>query len=248
MQNLNDLGQPIGFPLDDWTGASAPDRAPMVGLRCRLEPLEADRHAAALYAAYSADRDGGNWTYLPYGPFENAAAYGEFVNGIQLTGDTLFFAIVDRALETPVGVASYLRAAPAMGSIEVGHLSYSPALQRTPVSTEAMYLMMRRVFDDWGYRRYEWKCDSLNAPSVAAAKRLGFRYEGKFRYHVVFNRRNRDTAWLSVTVEEWPGIRAAMESWLDPDNFDDAGVQRKRLGELMPPSAGKPIVVDADQA
>jgi RimJ/RimL family protein N-acetyltransferase len=244
MQETNELGQPVGMTVEDWTGATAPDREPMVGLRCRLEPLDADRDAAALHAAYSEDRDGANWTYLPYGPFANEMAYGEFVNGIQQDGETLFFAIVDLASASAVGVASYLRAAPAMGSIEVGHLSYSPALQRTPISTEAMYLMMRRVFDDWGYRRYEWKCHSLNGPSIAAAKRLGFRYEGKFRNHVIFKGRNRDTAWLSVIVEEWPAIRTAMESWLDPDNFEGDGRQRKRLADLMPDSAGQGIVVD----
>ena len=248
MQTKNGLGQPVGLPTEDWKGASEPDREPMVGSRCRLEPLDADRHAAVLHAAYSENRDGGNWTYLPYGPFENAAAYGEFVDGLQRIDDTLFFAIVDRASQSAVGVASYLRAAPAMGSIEVGHLSYSPALQRTAISTEAMYLMMRRVFDDWGYRRYEWKCDSLNGPSVAAAQRLGFRYEGLFRNHVVMKSRNRDTSWLSVTVEEWPGIRTAMESWLDPSNFNADGGQRKRLGDLMPASSGRAIVVPAEEA
>jgi hypothetical protein len=133
-----------------------------------------------------------------------------------------------------------------MGSIEVGHLSYSPALQRTPISTEAMFLMMKRVFVDWGYRRYEWKCDSLNAPSVAAAQRLGFRFEGLFRNHVTMKGRNRDTAWFSITEEEWPAIRVAMESWLDPRNFDVHGIQRRRLGDLMPSTAGQAIVLNAN--
>jgi RimJ/RimL family protein N-acetyltransferase len=242
MSNTNALGQPVGSPLPDWAGATAPDRESMRGARCRLETFDADRHADSLHRAFAEDRAGGNWTYLPYGPFETAAQYGQFITALHAVGDTHFFAIVDLASDAPVGLASYLRAAPAMGSIEVGHLCYSPLLQRTPVSTEAMCLMMRRVFDDWGYRRYEWKCDSLNAPSVAAARRLGFRYEGLFRNHVVFKGRNRDTSWLSIADAEWPAIRDALEAWLDPDNFDDEGGQRKRLGELMPDFAGQPIV------
>ena len=177
----NDLGQPIGDALADWRGATPPVHERIEGTRCRLEPLSADTHAAALHAAYLEDRDGAGWTYLPYGPFDSAEAYAEAVRGFESLGHTLFYAIVDRASGEPVGAASYLRIDPALGSIEVGHLRYAPVLQRTPTSTEAMYLMMRRAFEDWGYRRYEWKCDSLNAPSRAAARRLGFRYEGTFR-------------------------------------------------------------------
>jgi RimJ/RimL family protein N-acetyltransferase len=247
MQNTNELGQPVGISVPDWLGASVPDRTSLLGSRCRLDALDAERHAEALHIAYSQNRDGGNWTYLPYGPFSSPKEYREWVEGVQDADDPYFFAIVDSASETPVGVASYLRVVRLMGSIEVGHLSFSPALQRTPVSTEAMFLMMKRVFDDWGYRRYEWKCDSLNGPSVTAAKRLGFRYEGVFRNHVVMKGRNRDTAWFSMTDEEWPAIRVAMESWLDPRNFDEAGRQRKRLGSLMPETAGRAIVVNANE-
>jgi len=245
-QFTNELGQPIGAPVKDWVGAPEPDRETIVGSRCRLESLDADRHAAALYAAYSKNIDGGNWTYLPYGPFETEQDYLDLVRGILTLRDTYFFAIVDVSSGAPVGVASYLRAIPAMGSIEVGHLSYSPAMQQTPISTEAMYLMMRRVFEDWGYRRYEWKCDSLNAPSCAAAQRLGFRFEGNFRNHVVAKNRNRDTSWFAITDDEWPGIRAAMETWLETTNFDASGAQRVRLADLMPASAGKALVVMVD--
>ena len=220
----------------------------MMGERCLLEALDAKRHGEALFSAYAENGDGSNWTYLPYGPFRSLADYRDFASGMQGLDDPIFFVIIDRATGKPVGVAAYLRIAADIGSIEVGHLNYAPALQRTPSSTEAMYLMMKRVFDDWGYRRYEWKCDSLNAPSVAAAQRLGFRFEGVFRNHVIFKRRNRDTAWFSITDGEWPGIRCALESWLDPGNFDDKGRQRKRLFELMPSSIGKAIVLDADSA
>jgi RimJ/RimL family protein N-acetyltransferase len=147
--------------------------------------------------------------------------------------DPTFYAIVDTASGSPVGVASYLRIAPDMGSIEVGHLSYSPALQRTAAATEAMYLMMRRAFDELGYRRYEWKCDSLNAPSRAAAIRLGFQYEGLFRDAVVYKGRNRDNAWYSIVADEWPALRTAFERWLDPANFGPEGGQILRLAQCI---------------
>jgi RimJ/RimL family protein N-acetyltransferase len=244
----NDLGQPVGIQVDGWRGAAVPDRSPMVGLHCRLETLDADRHAEALHQVYAQDVDASHWTYLPYGPFESASAYRSWVEKNQAADDPYFFAIVDGATDRPVGVASFLRVSPESGSIEVGHLRFSSALQRTPLSTEAMYLMMKRAFDDWGYRRYEWKCHHANAPSVAAARRLGFRFEGLFRNHVVVKGRNRDTAWLSIVDDEWPGIRDAMEAWLDPDNFDANGGQRQRLAALMPVSAGTPIVVEVDPA
>ncbi len=240
----NELGQPIGDALADWSGASEPVHEPIEGVRCRLEPLSAEQHASALHEAFLADRDGSGWTYLPYGPFASSGAYAEAVRAFEAMGHTLFYAILDRPSGRPVGVGSYLRIEPALGSIEVGHLRYAPALQRTPVSTEAMYLMMRRVFEDWGYRRYEWKCDSLNAPSRAAATRLGFRYEGTFRHQTVVKGRNRDTSWFSITDLEWPGIRDALEAWLAPGNFDDAGRQRAALATFMPEAAGKPIVED----
>jgi RimJ/RimL family protein N-acetyltransferase len=228
-QRTNQLGQPIGEPVPNWTPRPRPQRTPMQGRLCRLDPLDAATHAAALHDAYAADRDARNWTYLPYGPFASAAEYAAWVESVQSRDDPVFFAIVDPATQQPIGVASYLRVDPAMGAIEVGHLSYAPALQRTPASTEAMYLMMRRAFDELGYRRYEWKCDSLNAPSVAAAKRLGFRFEGTFRQAVVMKGRNRDTAWFSIVDGEWPALRSAFEQWLDPSNFDATGAQRQRL-------------------
>jgi RimJ/RimL family protein N-acetyltransferase len=220
----------------------------MTGLRCRLEALDADRHAEALHRAYAEDVDEGQWTYLPYGPFESPSAYRAWVEKSQVAVDPYFFAIVDRETDAAVGVASFLRCFPEAGTIEVGHLRFASALQQTPLSTEAMYLMMKRAFDDWGYRRYEWKCHRLNAPSMAAARRLGFRFDGLFRNHVVVKGRNRDTAWFSILDDEWPAIREAMEAWLDPSNFDADGRQRRRLGSWMPASAGTPIVLEADPA
>jgi RimJ/RimL family protein N-acetyltransferase len=210
----------------------------MQGRLCHLAPLSASQHASALFAAHSLDREGRNWTYLPYGPFASAAEYARWVEWAEVQEDPQFFAIVDDASRQPVGVASYLRIEPAMGVIEVGHLAFSPLLQRTPAATEAMYLMMRRAFAELGYRRYEWKCDSLNAPSLAAAQRLGFTFEGTFRQAVVIKGRNRDTSWLSIIDSEWPAVRRALEGWLAPANFDAAGKQRRRLGEWMAEARG----------
>ncbi|MBY0400682.1 GNAT family N-acetyltransferase [Myxococcota bacterium] len=241
---LNEHGQRIGLPVSGWAGARPPVREIVPGRHCCLEPLDADRHAPALFRAYAADPQGANWTYLPYGPFPTVDAYRDWLADKQCSSDECFFTIVDPRSGLPVGVAAYLRIAPSTGSIEIGHLSYSPALQRSIASTEAMFLMMKRIFDDWGYRRYEWKCDNLNAPSRAAAQRLGFRYEGLFRKLMVVKGRNRDTAWFSIVDDEWPAIRAAFEGWLDPGNFDAAGRQRRRLESFMPATAGKAIVVD----
>jgi RimJ/RimL family protein N-acetyltransferase len=225
----NELGQPIGFPVPDWTPPPAPARETLNGRYCRLEPLDAGRHAQALWEANASDPTSRNWTYLFEGPYATFAAYDAWVRRASGTADPLFFAIVTGA--RAVGVAAYLRIAPAAGSIEVGHINFSPLLQRTPAATEAMYLMMRHAFA-LGYRRYEWKCDALNAPSRAAAERLGLTYEGLFRQALVYKGRNRDTAWYATIDREWPGLRAAFEQWLDPGNFDEGGRQRKGLAEM----------------
>ncbi len=235
----NALGQPIGFPLPGWTARPRPPRSTMTGHFCRVEPIDPERHAEQLHRANAADREGRIWTYLAYGPFDSAAAYRRWMEGTCLGDDPLFHAVVDGASGQAVGVASYLRIDPPVGVIEVGHINYAPALQRSPAATEAMYLMMRRVFDELGYRRYEWKCDAVNAPSRAAAERLGFTFEGIFRQATVYKGRNRDTAWYSITDKEWPRIKAAFESWLDPANFDALGKQRKRLSELTRRAEGR---------
>ena len=231
---INPLGQPIGFPVSDWTPPPLPPRESMLGRFCRLEPLDVDRHAAGLFAANAADADGRTWTYLGYGPFDSLPAYRAWMTATCLGDDPMFFAIVDLASGEPAGVASYLRIAPASGSIEVGHVHFSPRLQRGPAATEAMVLMMARAFD-LGYRRYEWKCDALNARSRAAAERLGLSFEGIFRQATVTKGRNRDTAWYAAIDAEWPDLRTAFHLWLDPANFDADGQQRRRLSELTRP-------------
>ena len=183
MPDLNHLNQPIGESVGDWQAPPAPERRTLSGQYCRLEPLEA-HHADDLYAANAVDADGKDWTYLPYGPFASIDEYRTWIERNEDSADPRFFAIVDLASNQPVGVASYLRIKPELGSIEVGHIKYSPLLQRTRAATEAMYLMMAHAFA-LGYRRYEWKCDALNAPSRAAAERLGLTFEGVFRHSPV---------------------------------------------------------------
>lgn len=232
-------GPRLGFPVPGWTPRPRPPRTPMAGRLCRLPPLDADAHAAALFAANAEDRTGAMWTYMPYGPFAAPADYREWAARAAAGEDPLFHAILDAASGAALGVASYLRIDPANGVIEVGHIAYAPPLRRQAAATEAMYLMMRRVFAELGYRRYEWKCDALNAPSRRAAERLGFAFEGIFRQAAVVKGRNRDTAWYAVIDRDWPALDAAFRRWLDPANFDAAGRQRLRLSDLTRAALGR---------
>jgi RimJ/RimL family protein N-acetyltransferase len=231
----NHLGQPVGFPLPNWTSPppSPPHRA-MQGRYCRLEPLQPDDHAKDLFAVFALDVEGKDWTYLTYGPFVSEAEFRTMLEADCASDDWLTFTIIDQASGKPYGVASYLRVAPAAGSIEVGGIHYSQPLKKTCAATEAMYLLMKNVFD-LGYRRYEWKCDALNAPSRAAAQRLGFSFEGVFRQALVYKGRNRDTAWYSVIDAEWPALRPIIEKWLDPANFDAQGRQQLLLSDMTAP-------------
>ena len=206
----------------------------MTGRLCSVEPLVPERHGPELFRANALDPTGRAWTYLPYGPFASLEEYLSWMRSTCLGDDPLFQVVVEAADGRAVGVASYLRITPASGSIEVGHINFSPRLQRTPAATEAMYLMMQRVFD-LGYRRYEWKCDALNARSRAAAQRLGFSFEGVFRQATVYKGRNRDTAWYAIIDREWPALDAAFRQWLDPTNVDADGRQRVRLSTLTAP-------------
>ena len=225
---INDFGQPVGPSLEGWSPPAMPSDAPMQGRLCRLERFDAARHLQPLFDAYAPD-DGRMWTYLPWGPFADADAMHD---SILRTPDFQRFVILDGLSGAALGQASYMRHALDAGSVEVGAVIFSPSLRRATAATEAMQLMMRRAFEA-GYRRYEWKGDALNAASWAAALRLGFRFEGVFRQERVIRGRNRDTAWFSVIDSEWPALARAHARWLDPENFDPAGGQRQRLGELV---------------
>ena len=226
-RNMHD--QPIGPAVENWSPRSLPPLTPMVGRYSRVEPLDIEKHAADLHAANRLDGEGKNWTYLNSDPFNDLEAYRTWLTKMSSGSDPMFHAIIDARSGKAAGVAAYLRIDPANGVIEVGHINLSPLLQRTVVATEAMYLMMSRAFDELGYRRYEWKCDDLNAPSIAAAKRLGFTYEGTFRQALVYKGRNRDTAWYSIVDSEWPARKKEFERWLSPENFDGEGRQRTKL-------------------
>ena len=203
----------------------------MTGRWCRLEPLDPRRHARPLFDANRLDDAGDNWTYLTPGPFDDFDAYRRWIEQAAASEDPLFHAIVDSASGEPTGVAALMRVDPANGVIEIGHLNFSPRLQRTRAATEAIHLLLGRAFDELGYRRVEWKCDSLNAASRRAAGRFGFTFEGIFRQAMVYKGRNRDTAWYSILDREWPPLRAGFEAWLAPENFDPEGRQRRRLSE-----------------
>ena len=206
-----------------------PPVAAIEGDLVRLEPLDADAHAADLHRAYSGHA--ALWDYMPYGPFTSAAAYHRWIREVTAGADPQFYAL--RNLETGHcgGVASYLRLTPAAGSIEVGHICLSPEMAGGRLSTEAMFRMMEWAFDA-GYRRYEWKCNALNLASRRAAQRLGFSYEGVFRQAAVVKGRNRDTALFAVIDTEWPALREAFGAWLAPSNFDRTGQQKERLSDL----------------
>lgn len=234
MTVLNEFGQPVGFSLPGWKAPPYPPLRVLEGRWCRLEPIEAGRHATELDTANRLETDDRGWTYMSNGPYATLAEYRVWVETMQTRSDPQFYAIIDLASGRAGGVASYMRIDPANGCIEVGGIKLSPLISRKPAMTEAMYLMMRNAFD-LGYRRYEWKCDALNAASRAAARRLGFNYEGIFEQAVVYKGRNRDTAWFSIADREWPAVRAVHERWLAPENFDAEGRQKVSLSALTAP-------------
>ncbi len=232
MPTTNAYDQPIGDALPAWTARPLPAPSPLPGRFCRLEPLDATRHADELYAAYRQAPDGRDWTYMPVGPFATLADYRAHATQAALAPGFLHYAVIDLRTGRAVGTLALMRMDPANGVIEVGFVAFSPLLQRTPISTEAQFLLMQYAFDSLGYRRFEWKCDSLNAPSMRAAERLGFRFEGIFRQAVVYKGRNRDTAWYAILDREWPALRTAFQQWLAADNFDAQGQQQQSLALL----------------
>jgi RimJ/RimL family protein N-acetyltransferase len=216
--------------------AKRPKRMGLPGRAINITPLDASVHADALFAGAGGDRNESLWQYLFEGPFLAREAFDTHLQQKALSEDPLFFAIIDKHSGDAVGYAAYMRIEPAHRVIEVGSILFTPRLQRTIGATEAMYLMARYVFEDLGYRRYEWKCNALNAPSRSAALRLGFTFEGIFRQHMIVKGRNRDTAWFSMLDSEWPARKAAFERWLNPSNFDASGRQKRSLSMLGVPA------------
>lgn len=230
--------QPLGAPVPDWTPPVWPPRQTLDGRCAVLEPLSAERHAADLHRANSAEAS--IWHYLPYGPFASLESFEDWMTGVTSHDDPVFFAVRDRQSGLCAGVLSYLRIQPQAGSIEIGHVNFSKALQRTPAATEAVTLLVGWAFEA-GYRRVEWKCNTLNMASRRAAQRFGLSYEGIFRQHSVAKGRNRDTAWFAAIDAEWPALKAAYSRWLAPSNFDAAGRQIERLSDLT-----RPVLVATD--
>ncbi len=229
MPSPPDLGDPL-----DWSPVAPPAAAPLSGAHVLLRPVDAVADAQALYdESHEPHGDPAIWTYLPDGPYANVAALRRMLDWAQSSDDPLYFSIVPRAQDTAQGLASYLRITPEFGVIEIGHIWFGPRLQRSRAATEAIFLLAAHVFEDLGYRRLEWKCNALNGASRRAAERFGFTFEGVFRKHMVLKGRNRDTAWYAVTDEQWPAIARGFRAWLAPENFDERGRQRQRLGELI---------------
>lgn len=226
----NEYGQQVGDPVPGWATRPVPAPVRIEGRYVVLEPL-AREHAADLHTALCKPGDEPLWTYRPTDPPADVPAMEALIEWTLAVPNWVTFALVpvERRAE---GIATYMRIDPETGQVEIAGVLYARTLQRTPAATEAIHLTMRHAFDDLGYRRFEWKCDSLNEPSRRAAARLGFRYEGRFRNHMITKGCNRDTDWFSVTDAEWPAVRAAHERWLDPANFDERGVQRVALSDL----------------
>jgi RimJ/RimL family protein N-acetyltransferase len=225
--------RPLGAELE-WRPAMCPGRDTLEGRYVQVRPLDAARDAEPLFAqSHPPLVDPGLWTYLPTGPYRDAEELRGALELAECSEDPVFFTLVPRSAGHPAGIASYLRITPEHGVIEIGHIWFGAALRRSVAATEAIYLLAEHAFDELGYRRLEWKCDALNQASRRAADRFGFRFEGVFRSHMVVKGRNRDTAWFAITHDEWPAVRDAFRAWLDPDNFDGGGHQRRALGELM---------------
>jgi RimJ/RimL family protein N-acetyltransferase len=219
---------PVGALVDP-TPAPRPQRVSLEGRHVAIVPFDLAAHGRQIFDASSGPENDGLWAYMGNGPFADFAAFSAYYAEAAKKEDPLLFAILDKNSGRAVGHATYLRIAPQDRAIEVGNILYTPLMQRTIGATEAMYLMARHAFDDLGYRRYEWKCNDLNAPSRRAAQRYGFHFEGIFRQHMIVKGRNRDTAWFAMLDSDWPRVKAAFEAWLDPSNFDATGKQKTRL-------------------
>ena len=209
--------------------AKFPSKKRLIGKYCYLEPVNVKKHSKDLFKNFSKDKKGIDWIYMPQGPFKNEISLKKYLKDKNLTGNPFFYTIYSKRLKTFCGLASYLRIKPQVGTIEVGYITYAKNLQRTVEGTEAMYLMMKNVFDDLGYRRYEWKCDNLNSKSKKAALRLGFKYEGLFRQATIYKKRNRDTAWFSIIDKEWKRYNKSYKLYLKRSNFNTKFIQKEKL-------------------
>lgn len=229
MLEINEFNQIVGDIVPNWKPCERPSKNIIIGKYCTLELLAINKHATELFNAISFENKGESWTYLPYGPFYSVDEFQQWLQNTMNDSDTILYAIIDQKSKQAIGVCGYLRINPAHGSIEVGHLHFSKHLKKTPQATEAIYLLTNYIFDELYYRRYEWKCHSLNEPSRHAALRYGFKFEGIFRQCNVFKNRNRDTAWFSILDHEWPALKNKFEKWLDQSNFEPDGNQIMRL-------------------
>ena len=223
---------PVGPTLMKFPSGKPPVHGSLKGRYVTLELVDPKRHAHRLYEQSHVDEATKQlWTYMPYGPWASEAEFTAWLESQAPLTEPQFYTVIDVATGDPKGMVSFLNIRPTQGVIEVGHIWYVPEAQRTRIPAEAMYLMFRHVFDELGYRRLEWKCDALNAPSRSAAFRFGFRFEGIFRQHIIYKNRNRDTAWYAMMDHEWPAVRANFERWLEPSNFDANGRQKSSLGD-----------------
>ena len=213
----------------NFKSAKLPSKKNLVGKYSILKPLNFKNHAGELFKNFSLDKTNTLRTYMPYGPFKNLPSFKSYLKKNCLNKDPFFYAIYSKRLKSFCGVASYLRIKPAIGTIEVGWITYAPNLQRTVEATEAMYLMMKNVFENLGYRRYEWKCDNLNQKSKKSAQRLGFKFEGVFRQATIYKKRNRDSAWFSIIDKEWKQCKKKFQIYLKRSNFDNDLRECKKL-------------------
>lgn len=218
--------RPRGPLIDDFIAPQLPGPDVITGRTVTLERLDPDRHAAAIFAATRGDAE--IWDYMGYGPFADAQTYTDWQRSVAAKPDPCFYAFVPHAAGTAQGLGAFMRIEPAHGAIEIGHIAMAPVMQRSTAASEAIMVMVGWAFDA-GYRRVEWKCDALNAPSRRAAERFGFSFEGVFRQHMIVKGRSRDTAWFAITSADWPAIRARWQAWLAPGNFDADGRQIRAL-------------------
>ncbi|KAJ5493257.1 hypothetical protein N7539_002003 [Penicillium diatomitis] len=227
---MSSIKSPVG-PRVEVKQAQPPPSTKIAGRSVELEPLGV-RHIEHLYPLIGTPNQAALWTYISKGPFTDKTSFTKFMIANVQSEDPFYYAVIDKKTQTPVGFFSLLRIDRTNRVIEIGFIVFSPLLQRTTAATEAVYLLARTVFEDLGYRRFEWKCDNHNAPSKRAATRFGFKAEGVFRQHLIVKGRNRDTAWFSILDGEWPHVKLAFETWLDPGNFDAEGKQLHSLVEI----------------